>query len=564
MPTILHASVSPTILTKVDRLFTNRLDDLFIELFQNARRAAATRIDVTTRLLPAIEGEVSSKPHIEITVTDNGTGIADFSTLLCLGNSNWDADVSEREDAAGMGFFSLVHSGVDITSLWQHATFTKESFLGRADVEVTDLEVPVEGTRLLFRRAESLAAIEEAVKRIACFGHTPCLLNGSEVELQDFLKGAVSIKEVNGVRIGVFANSDHLERWNFHGRLIRASTPLLECVGTDGKAQTLSLFSRFDVLETRAIRLKLPDRSALVEDELFHAMEQAGKLALYEHLATLPDHNAPFSMYEEAHSLGVDLKEASPWFRSFRVETAGDDEDSGVLTYDRTPFLAEPLTCAIVDCGFEPGSDCAFTFAVAVEYFQKLALKPIQDDARRYRGYSWYSALPRYHSFAVEIDGVDAGETTNDQGLTLVDKIELSFELTGQEEPFVWSLPFAGWQVEDYGGEMTMFTTTAGPWTQPGGGPFSLVDAAVHLAFTPSDDFESDSYETQMDTFVEEWTRSFIRVLGGINAELKHEIEVALRSYPLSSLLKEAGIRQLQLTLDSVKSGWDLVLLPAA
>ncbi len=47
MPTI-QAAVSSKILSKVDRLFSNTLSDIFIELLQNARRAGATLVQITT------------------------------------------------------------------------------------------------------------------------------------------------------------------------------------------------------------------------------------------------------------------------------------------------------------------------------------------------------------------------------------------------------------------------------------------------------------------------------------------------------------------------------------
>ncbi len=151
MSYLIHARVSPRLLEKVDRRFTNRIDDLFIELFQNARRAGATHINITTRELDPTDATDGLKT--EITIEDNGSGIADFSPLLGLGESEWDGNVAEREDAAGEGFFSLVHSGVEVTSLNHRAIFTKENFLGRFPVEVLDMEVSYPGTRLVLPSA---------------------------------------------------------------------------------------------------------------------------------------------------------------------------------------------------------------------------------------------------------------------------------------------------------------------------------------------------------------------------------------------------------------------------
>ena len=67
------------------------------ELFQNARRAGATRIDVV-------------KTGMLLSIADNGSGIANFSDLLTLAQSNWNEDVMQEDSPYGMGFFSALFS----------------------------------------------------------------------------------------------------------------------------------------------------------------------------------------------------------------------------------------------------------------------------------------------------------------------------------------------------------------------------------------------------------------------------------------------------------------------
>ncbi len=144
-------------------------------------------------------------------------------------------------------------------------------------------------------------------------------MNGVTLPQEDFLEGAKYIKVVSGVRIGIFDDGDRWERWNFHGRALRSSSPSLTDVAVDQRGQSISLYTRLDVLETQAIWLTHPDRSAPVEDEKYHAMMREATVTLYEYLATLPSHRASFTLYKEAHDLGVDLREASPWFNTFTV-----------------------------------------------------------------------------------------------------------------------------------------------------------------------------------------------------------------------------------------------------
>lgn len=88
------ASVNPRLLTRANRLFTGRLSGRIIEILQNARRAGATRVEITNR-----DGVV--------TVRDDGRGIDDFSTLLDLGGSTWDDSLESSEDPCGVGLFCL-------------------------------------------------------------------------------------------------------------------------------------------------------------------------------------------------------------------------------------------------------------------------------------------------------------------------------------------------------------------------------------------------------------------------------------------------------------------------
>jgi len=94
----IRASVSPETIGKVTRLFNGSLSDILNELLQNARRAGASVVNVTT---------TPQKNGLRITLDDNGCGIDDPVRVLALGASRWDAAVANGEDPAGMGVFSL-------------------------------------------------------------------------------------------------------------------------------------------------------------------------------------------------------------------------------------------------------------------------------------------------------------------------------------------------------------------------------------------------------------------------------------------------------------------------
>ena len=83
--------------------FSNR-STFITELMQNARRAGATLIDIST----------ADKDHTLI-ITDNGCGVSDFSKLMTLCDSGWGEDVQESDAPYGVGFLSAIMSSVDFS-----------------------------------------------------------------------------------------------------------------------------------------------------------------------------------------------------------------------------------------------------------------------------------------------------------------------------------------------------------------------------------------------------------------------------------------------------------------
>jgi hypothetical protein len=322
---------------------------------------------------------------------------------------------------------------------------------------------------------------------------------------------------------------------------------------------------RFDVLDTQAIWLKLPDRSSIVEDLKFHALLDEAKRAMYEYLATLPSHCAPFKLYLEALQLGVELPEASPWFAAFKVDTHECDYNSTVLAVQSKLTLVDLESTAIVKCMADEDTESyyAFTFGIAARYFKTLAVSALQDDGARYKGYSWYPNVRRLDSFSLLIDGVAANGITPVTDLTVVDTITLSFSLTGQKSPITWDLPFACRFDEDTE-SLRMYVTKASPWVIRKDEPFDLVEAAMHVGFSFNDSNSGDSYDTQKDEYREEYETEFITVLGGKTAVIREEIAKALQSWPLSHLLKTEGIGQVLLNLKQDGYGWDITLTKAA
>src|SRR3546814_7507583 len=96
LPREIRPTVGDELITKVSRLFNGTIADVLNELFQNARRAGAGRIEVRVS-----EHEGSSV----LTIADDGRGIDDPASYVTLGRSGWNDAIARREDTAGMGVF---------------------------------------------------------------------------------------------------------------------------------------------------------------------------------------------------------------------------------------------------------------------------------------------------------------------------------------------------------------------------------------------------------------------------------------------------------------------------
>src|SRR6185312_11252153 len=139
------AKVHQGILAKADRLFRNDDAGVWVELLQNARRAVATTVDVS------IDDSQSRPGTCSITIHDNGAGISDFQALLSLGGSGWEGETQAKEDPAGMGFFALCRSEVQVHSGNHSVHLSPDVFLGKDATQIVEMAETVKGTRIALR-----------------------------------------------------------------------------------------------------------------------------------------------------------------------------------------------------------------------------------------------------------------------------------------------------------------------------------------------------------------------------------------------------------------------------
>ncbi|MBB6143695.1 hypothetical protein HNQ77_001644 [Silvibacterium bohemicum] len=559
----IRAQISPTILSKADRLFRNDDAGVFVELLQNARRAGANRVDIRIEQLPG-DACVS-----RVTFHDNGGGIDDFQKLLTLGDSDWTTDVRDAEDPAGMGFFSLCHSAVEVWSGHQRVVLSRDVFLGSLEAQVVSTKKKVPGTRIVFTRDASVNLLVSAARRVSEFGPIEVFINSDQVDRHDFLEGAQHREIIDGIDVGFgtsfrwqFGFND--ENWNFHGALIREafdSIPGLLRLDQFGRWQTESLRARFNVLEVGRVKLQLPDRRAIVQDERLREFERKVRAAAYRFFGTQDHHALAFAHWTEAQSLGVALREAAPLLKTWHAAPLDDGIDPffGSIEEHFLPSLDEVLLV----------SRCLpnqHTLEAALQE-DSLLDRELYQAADHYAGYSWYDALPLLKDTRVTVEGLPYAEWEK-KSLPRPEKIVVTAIIKQSDTAdAVVDLPAAIHVVDgddvDWGDEAPVFVAVRNsPWDNDAlAGPFDIAQFLFDATFRSSEDVEADSWDTQRDYYDAHVQREVDDYFRGPRAALMGILENSL-SWDARRYAKQVGVQEIRFkTNGAAADGWKIELV---
>lgn len=214
------------------------------ELAQNARRAGATRLDITAG-------------PMGVSFVDDGCGIADFTKLLEIGTSGWEEELRDAEGAYGLGFAAALYSArsIDVCSGGYRLRADTDRLLAREPVELEPVPLTA-GTRVtLFGLAKPV--------------------------MQLFAQGVEQLFE--GFPIDVYLNGRRLERPHAPQDLA-TQTPFgtLRVVGGDPLPEDLVLYLQGFLVEhrrhfskpvaivhldARRFKGRMPDRERLLDHE---------------------------------------------------------------------------------------------------------------------------------------------------------------------------------------------------------------------------------------------------------------------------------------------------------
>ena len=309
----IQACVNPRLLKKADRLFTGSVEGRIIELLQNARRAGATKVVIANE-----DGRV--------TIRDDGAGIEDFAKLLDLGGSGWDESCEQSEDPAGVGIFCLAPREVTIRSKGKMVTITKDGWT-HEPIEVRKDSAPLRKGTILRFQDEPWEQYKVEVN--AVFSGLQIIVDGKKSPKLPFVsEGATNYPEL-GCKIEI-RSSDQLDTWhnscrreswysknvivNFHGQIVAFDHhPISE----PGLHYLVDLTG-----ERTAIRLMLPARVCLVENEALAKLKAAIELEAFRYIQRRGEHTLPYKEFLRAKELGITLPEAKP---TFRLGLIGED-----------------------------------------------------------------------------------------------------------------------------------------------------------------------------------------------------------------------------------------------
>ncbi|MXW90468.1 MAG: hypothetical protein F4114_13515 [Rhodospirillaceae bacterium] len=476
--------------------------------------------------------------------------------MLSFGENGWDDATVRREDAAGFGFASLARRGCTVSSRprstrgcvspgWK-VDLAPEHFLGEADAEIHANEAAPcpHGVSISFRATEALAAIRTAAGNAARHYPLPVIFEDrtdatagpEELPRRAFLDGAVHAEPWRGLAFGVFRNwhpGYNDPDLNFHGLALPVRLPTVETVhGATWTARADCLpRTRSGVDDCPDLELVLPARKEAVENGFLGEMRTAARFAIYRAMAAEPSPRPAFEDRQRAREAGIGIAPPPALLRPWRPSFAN------VNDWRDPPKLAEAGHDALVmACDPEPSEAQALWRAAERA---GVASRLFEAD-RRLEGYGWYDALDRVTAMHIRVAADGEWMAVGDYPLPerpglraaalparpAAIRIELTVRpLSGPPATLdlATDLAFAGeaWSwVED-----ALPLVTADSALQP----HELAGLLAAGFFSPSEDADADSWETQRERFDESALHMATRLLLSDDAACRTSLAEAVR-----------------------------------
>lgn len=236
------------------RNFSSVMSDktkLLSELLQNARRAGATLVEFYT--------SETEEGRVDLTVVDNGIGIADFSKLFTLSESGWNESVSTAENSFGMGFFSVFFAAEEVLVQSKGQSLLIDCALARS---MSDFGEPVidhsctDFTKITLRGVKmSIPTISVKLSALAEYSRIPVSFNGELLKREYCFEALLeNAKEVVSTPYGTLVV---MNEWSDSFKVIVQDL----YVGEDYDYQR-----QFNFLFSDSLACRMPDRDNLLDE----------------------------------------------------------------------------------------------------------------------------------------------------------------------------------------------------------------------------------------------------------------------------------------------------------
>ena len=267
-----------------------------------------------------------------------------------------------------------------------------------------------------------------------------------------------------------------------------------------------------DLTQQTQIRLMLPARTQVVENEALRTLKEAIEVEYYRYFQKQKEHSLYYDEYLRAKELGIDLPEAK---HMYSVGLIRDEYDQAVQLAEPKDFkLSEGYLCLEEDLVDETGPANAHLLA-ALGTFSDKPLVPVEIQSG-YRGYSW-AKLPKIVSVAVSKGNERIRRGVVSYDLVCVETLSIEVK-TSDGKTFVSEVPMAvcielpagtyKWHNE------AVYVTPAAR---------TELDTANIWYHLGGYNVEGDSYETQ-EYYVEQELNEFWSDLIGPYEQLRHEL----------------------------------------
>ena len=535
IPDQIQASIHQDAINRVSEFFNASTSDIMNELLQNSRRSGASSVDITL------------EDH-SITVADDGKGIMDPEDILAFGMTGWDKETTKSEHPAGMGLYALARrEQVSIRSkprageAWQ-VNLTPDHFIGKLPAPVERIPDSQHGTSTTVTfnsnrgdEKNDEKSIREAVK----YYQLPVRINGEAAEQKDFLEKADHTEEWQGIRIGVYLNNRPIIHGstadlNFHGVIVReAKLPTIN--GIQSRWNILA-----DVRECPQLELTLPARREVVESPFMNEFRQACRTAIYRAMTLQPEPvDVPKKVQDAAKAVGISLPDASPRLEKWQAVKA---RENPYFSIEQREKIEE--NSIVMEAEISVPDQLALERAANQSGIMNRLLRPNDDLA----GYSWYDHLTKATGIRVSITDQDGDHDLKEVRLTekkldnrRPDQIAITIEtkaagkaVSESEVTLLTDLIFEN-DNEDYMDDVKPMVTRESSIQY-----HELVGLMLEAFFSPDDDYESDSYDTQEMNHQENYERTAIELLTSKDNAIIDTISKAIERHILYEIPKGA------------------------